>query len=146
LIAYLDTSALVPLLIDEPASPICERLWDDADDVVSVRIAYVEAAAAIAQARRLGRLTRSQQRDALTLLDDKWQQLQLVNIDDPLVRRAGTVADLHSLRGYDATHCAGAESINDAEVVAASGDTQLLVAWRALGINTLDVNDEQPDA
>jgi predicted nucleic acid-binding protein len=146
LIAYLDTSALVPLLIDEPASPICERLWDDADDVVSVRIAYVEAAAAIAQARRLGRLTRSQQRDVLTLLDDKWQQLQLVDIDDPLVRRAGILADLHSLRGYDATHCAGAESINDAEVVAASGDTQLLAAWRALGINTLDVNDEQRGA
>jgi predicted nucleic acid-binding protein len=142
LIAYLDTSALVPLLIDEPASPICERLWDDADDVVSVRIAYVEAAAAIAQARRLGRLTRPQQRDALTLLDEKWQQLQLVDIDDPLVHRAGDLADLHGLRGYDATHCAGAESINDAEVVAASGDTQLLAAWRALGINTLDVNDE----
>jgi predicted nucleic acid-binding protein len=141
LIAYLDTSALVPLLIDEPASPICERLWDDADDVVSVRIAYVETAAAIAQARRLGRLTRAQQRDVLMLLDDKWQQLQLVDIDESLVRRAGTLADLHSLRGYDATHCAGAESINDAEVVAASGDTQLLIAWGALGINTVDVND-----
>ncbi len=146
MIAYLDTSALVPLLIVEPASPICERLWDDADDVVSVRIAYVEAAAAIAQARRIGRLTRSQQRDAVTLLDDKWDQLQLVDIGDPLVHRAGTLADLHSLRGCDATHCAGAESINDAEVVAASGDRQLLAAWRALGMNTLDVDDEQPDA
>jgi predicted nucleic acid-binding protein len=146
LIAYFDTSALVPLLIDEPGSPICERLWDDADDVVSVRIAYVEAAAAIAQARRLGRLTRSQQRDAVTLLDETWDQLQLVDIDEPLVHRAGALADLHSLRGYDATHCAGAESINDADVVAASGDRQLLAAWRALGINTLDVNDEQRDA
>jgi uncharacterized protein len=142
LIAYFDTSALVPLLIDEPASPICERLWDDADDVISVRIAYVEAAAAIAQARRLERLTRLQQRDALALLDDKWDQLQLVDIDEPLVHRAGVLADLHSLRGYDATHCAGAESINDFDAVAASGDRQLLAAWRALGMNTLDVNDQ----
>lgn len=145
MIAYLDTSALVPLLIDEPASPICARLWDDADDVVSVRIAYVEAAAAIAQARRLGRLTRPQQREALALLDDKCEQLHVLDVDDTLVHRAGTLADAHSLRGYDATHCAGAESINDAEVVAASGDRQLLAAWRALGINTLDVNDEQRD-
>jgi len=143
LIAYLDTSALVPLLIDEPASPLCARVWDDADDVVSVRIAYVEAAAAIAQARRTGRLTRSQQRDAVTLLDDTWQQLQLVEVDDPLVHRAGTLADLHNLRGYDAVHCAGAESINDAEVVAASGDRQLLAAWGSLGMSTLDVNDSQ---
>lgn len=146
MIAYFDTSALLPLLIDEPTSPICERLWDDADDVVSVRIAYVEAAAAIAQARRLGRLTRSEQRDAAALLADKWEQLQVVDIDDTLVRRAGTLADAHSLRGYDATHCAGAESINDADLVAASGDRQLLAAWRALGMSTLDVNDEQRDA
>ncbi|WP_375502135.1 type II toxin-antitoxin system VapC family toxin [uncultured Jatrophihabitans sp.] len=146
MIAYFDTSALVPLLIDEPASSICERLWDDADDVVTVRIAYVEAAAAIAQARRLRRLTRSQQRQAVALLDEKWEQLQVVDIDDMLVRQAGTLADVHSLRGYDATHCAGAESINDADVVAASGDHQLLAAWRALGMSTLDVNDRQSDA
>ncbi len=142
MIAYFDTSALVPLLIDEPASPICERLWDDADDVVSVRIAYVEAAAAISQARRLGRLTQAEQRDAIMLLEDKWTQLQLIDVDEPLVHRAGALADLHSLRGYDATHCAGAESINDAGVVAASGDRQLIAAWRALGMNTLDVNDQ----
>ncbi len=146
MIVYLDTSALVPLLIDEPASPICERLWDDADDVVSVRIAYVEAAAAIAQARRLGRLTGSQQRAVVALLDETWDQLQLVEVDEPLVHRAGTLADLHRLRGYDATHCAGAESISDSEVVAASGDRQLLAAWHALGLNTLDVNGEQRDA
>lgn len=142
MIAYLDTSALVPLLIDEPASPICARLWDDADDVVSVRIAYVEAAAAIAQARRLGRLTRSQQRDAVALLEDKWDQLEIADIDEQLVHGAAALAELHSLRGYDATHCAGAESINDVDVVAASGDRQLLAAWRALGMNTLDVNNQ----
>ncbi len=146
MIAYFDTSALVPLLIDEPASSICERLWDDADDVVTVRIAYVEAVAAIAQARRLRRLTRSQQREAVALLDEKWEQLQVVDVDDPLVRQAGALADVHSLRGYDATHCPGAESINGADVVAASGDHQLLGAWRALGMSTLDVNDGQSDA
>lgn len=146
MIAYFDTSALVPLLIDEPASSICERLWDDAEDVVSVRIAYVEAAAAIAQARRLERLTRSQQRDALRLLDETWDQFQLIDVDEPLVHRAGALADLHSLRGYDATHCAGAESINDADVVAASGDWQLLAAWRAIGMHTFDVNDAQRGA
>lgn len=140
MIAYLDTSALVPLLIDEAASPLCERLWDDANDVVSVRIAYVETAAAIAQANRLGRLTRSQQRDALTLLQEKWDQLQVVDIDESLAHRAGALADIHSLRGYDATHCASAESISDSDVVAASGDRQLLAAWRALGLHTLDVN------
>lgn len=142
MIVYFDTSALIPLLIDESTSPICERLWNDADDVASVQIAYAEAAAALAQARRIGRLTRSQQRAALRLLDAMWDQLQVVEVDEPLVRRAGVLADLHGLRGYDAAHCAGAESINDSDVVAASGDRQVLAAWRALTITTLDVNDQ----
>lgn len=146
MIVYLDTSALVPLVIDEPASSICERLWNAADDVVSVRIAHVEAAAAIAQAGRLERLTRSQQRDAVTLLNVTWDQVQVIDIDESLMHRAGALADLHGLRGYDATHCAGAESINGADVLAASGDRQLIAAWRALGMNTLDVNHQPRNA
>jgi uncharacterized protein len=95
---------------------------------VSVRIACVEAAAAIEQAQRLGRLTRSDQGNALTLLEAAWSQMQIVEVDHTLMQMAGALADVQSLRGYDATHCAGAESINDAEVVAASGDRQLLAA------------------
>jgi uncharacterized protein len=55
-IGYLDTSAFVPLLVAEPGSPACRRFWDDADTVVSCRLLYVEAAAALAQAQRMARL------------------------------------------------------------------------------------------
>jgi hypothetical protein len=34
-IGYFDTSAFVPLLIAEPSSGLCRRLWDDADVVVT---------------------------------------------------------------------------------------------------------------
>ncbi|HEY5854858.1 MAG TPA: type II toxin-antitoxin system VapC family toxin [Aldersonia sp.] len=57
MIGYLDTSALVPLLVAEPISPACRRLWDDADAVVSCRLMYVEVAAALAQAQRMDRLS-----------------------------------------------------------------------------------------
>ncbi|GAB2473967.1 type II toxin-antitoxin system VapC family toxin [Jatrophihabitans fulvus] len=140
MIVYLDTSALIPLLIEEPASETCERLWDDADDVVTVRIAYVEAAAALAQAHRLERLTAAQHRDALRVLDDAWSQVQIIDVDDALIRRAATFAASHVLRGYDATHGAGAEAVMDDETVAASGDKQLLTAWRGIGLNVVDVN------
>lgn len=146
MIAYLDTSALVPLLVDEPATAICERLWNEADDVVTVRIAYVEAAAAIAQACRLGRLTRSKERTANTLLDATWSQAHIVEIDETLMRRSGVLAREQSLRGYDATHCAAAESINSADVVAVAGDLDLLAAWHDLGISTLDVNNQPSDS
>ena len=65
MIAYFDTSALLPLLIDEPGSERAGRLWDEADHVVSVRLIYVEARAALAQARRLERLA------------DVWGKLEL---------------------------------------------------------------------
>ena len=36
MIAYFDTSALVPLLIDEPSTSTCQELWEQADDVLQV--------------------------------------------------------------------------------------------------------------
>jgi predicted nucleic acid-binding protein len=140
LIAYLDTSALVPLLIEEPSSDACRRLWDEADDVVLSRLGYVEAASALAQAERLGRLTSRQQRSALRSLDDLWTQVQIAEIDQPLVERAAHLARQLALRGYDAVHAASAEVVNGDSVVAGSGDRQVLEAWHRLGINTYDTN------
>jgi uncharacterized protein len=139
-IAYFDTSALVPLLIDEPSSPACRRLWEAADDVVSARLSYVEAAAALSQARRLNRLTARQQRAALRALDELCSQTQIAEIDQQLVQRAAQVADQFALRGYDAVHCAAALNVNDESLVAAAGDRQLLAAWHTLGVNTYDTN------
>lgn len=140
MIAYLDTSAIVPLMIEEPSSDECRRLWDDADDVVSSRLGYVETAAALAQAQRLGRLTSRQQTSALRRLADLWSQLQIVEIDQPLVTRAAHLAKQFALRGYDAVHAASAEAVNGDSVVAGSGDRHLLEAWRGLGIDTYDTN------
>ena len=140
MIVYLDTSALVPLLIEEPSSTACRRVWDDADDVVSSRLGYVETAAVLSQARRLDRLTSKQRRSALNGLDDIWSQILIAEIDRPLVDRAAFLADQFALRGYDAVHCASAEVVNGDTVVAAGGDRQLLAAWKALGINTFDTN------
>ena len=140
MICYLDTSALVPLLVDEPSTVACRRLWDDADEVVSVRLAYVETAAAAAQARRLGRISPRTQRAALARLDQLWLQMQIVDVDQDLIERAAEVAHTHQLRGYDAVHCASAELVNDSTLVAASGDLQLLAAWQVMGVNTFDAN------
>lgn len=137
---YLDTSALVSLLIEEPSSQACRRLWDDADDVVSNRVGFVETAAALAQAERLGRLTSVQQTSALRILDELWSQVQIAEIDQLLVVRAARLARQFALRGYDAIHAASAEVVNGDSLVAGSGDRQLLEAWRGLGINTYDTH------
>jgi hypothetical protein len=122
---------------------LCRRFWDDADVIVTSRLLYVEAAAALAQARRMGRLTAQQHREAGAILDALWAQIDVVEIDEPLVQRAATLASDLGLRGYDAVHCAAAEQLNDDNVVAASGDRQLLDAWSALGVDTFDTNQHR---
>src|SRR5437870_1138678 len=54
-IAYFDTSAVVPLLVQEPATSRAIALWEGADRVAAVRLVYPEARAALAQAHRLDR-------------------------------------------------------------------------------------------
>lgn len=141
MIGYLDTSAFVPLLIDEPASPACRRFWDDADVVVSSRLLYVETAAALAQARRMGRLTEGERRKARRRLDQMWAEMDAIELDERVGARAADLAHRLSLRGYDAVHCASAEQLDGDDVVAASGDQQLLTAWLQLGMAIYDTNE-----
>jgi uncharacterized protein len=137
-IGYLDTSVFVPLLVAEPTSASCRRFWDDADAVVTTRLLYVETAAALAQAHRMDRLTDDAHRASLALLDRLWQEVDVAEVDETVVTRAAVLAHRFGLRGYDAVHCASAEQLDDDDVVAASGDHQLLHAWAELGMATFN--------
>jgi predicted nucleic acid-binding protein len=133
-IAYFDTSAVVPLFIAAPGSARAASLWDGADRVVSVRLIYPETRAALAQAEQLGRLTARQLRDAVTEFDSLFEEIDLVEVDDALARRAGELAEVRQLRGYDAVHLAAADRIQDPNVVVIAGDGALLTAAAAEGM------------
>jgi predicted nucleic acid-binding protein len=137
-IAYFDTSALVPLIIAEPASSRCRSVWDAADAVLCADLGYVEAAAALARARRAARMTDDEHQESLRRLDDLWGQLLAVPVDGFLVREAAGLAAEHALRAYDAVHCAAAGRLADSATVAVSGDQALLRAWSAEGLATID--------
>ncbi len=145
MIGYLDTSAFVPLLVVEPSTPLCRRFWDDADAVVSSRLLYVEAAAALAQAVRIGRIAGEDGRSAMTLLDELWGEFEVVEVDELLVGQAADLAQCYALRGYDAVHCASAQQLDDDDVVVAAGDRTLLTAWTTLGMSTLDTNQDSTE-
>jgi len=140
-ICYFDTSAFVPVLIDERSSKACRTLWELADSVVTSRLLYVETVAALARAKRAGRLEPSQLEAARRVLDQLWVEFQVVELDENLSRSAADLAVSQSLRGYDAVHCAAVELLADDDLVAASGDRALLAACRSLGVATADVND-----
>lgn len=143
MIAYFDTSALIPLVIDEPGSLAAGDLWDQADRVVSVRVVYAEARAALVQAQRLGRVTRPQLRQLVVVLGDVYGQLDRIDIDETLVRRAGELAQGHGLRGYDAVHLAGVERVADDDTVLVSADQELCRAASNLGIAVSDTSGDR---
>ena len=140
MIIYVDTSALVPLLINEPTSEACGELWDSADSITVTRLAYIEAVAALAMAQGMGRISMEEATDGRSVLDDLWPVVDVIELDRELMFEAARLAVVHGLRGYDATHCAAAVAENDAEFVAASGDARLLTAWRAEGVAVRDTN------
>jgi predicted nucleic acid-binding protein len=135
-IVYFDTSAFVPLLVAEPGTEPAGELWESADEVVTSRLLYVEAAAALARARRMGRITDRNHRAALDSLDDLWRDFRVIEVDETVTRRAAELADRHALRGYDAVHCASAERIDAPDLVVASGDNDLLTACTELALAT----------
>jgi predicted nucleic acid-binding protein len=133
-IAYFDTSVVVPLFIDEPSSERCVRLWNEASRVISARLLYPEARAALAAAERARRVTRGQHTRAILELDGVVAQVDHVEIDARLAVHAGELAHLHGLRGYDAVHLAAAVSVADTDVVLITGDVDLATAAEAMGL------------
>jgi len=139
LIVYFDTSALVPLVIEESTSATAARLWREADRVISSRLIYAEARAALGLAHRIGRLDKKRLRDSVGRLDWLVTDLDVVEVTEELVQRAGMLAESLGLRGYDAIHLSSAELVRDTELVLAAGDHDLLQAARTLGLGTADL-------
>lgn len=135
MIAYFDTSAIIPLIIDEVSTNLCTRVWDESTRVVSVRLLYAEARAALARAERLGRLTRPQLAAAVAELDSIDGEVDHIEVTAELVYAAGELSQVHGLRGYDAVHLAAALAAADGDLVVVTGDESLAGAATALGLS-----------
>ena len=134
MIAYFDTSAIIPLIISEPTSDRCNRVWDESSRVVSVRLLYPEARAALAKAERMGRLSATQHVAAVVELETIITQIDHVEVTETLAHRAGELAQAHGLRGYDAVHLAATAAVADSDVVLVTGDSDLANAANSIGI------------
>ncbi|HSS57009.1 MAG TPA: type II toxin-antitoxin system VapC family toxin [Solirubrobacteraceae bacterium] len=117
---YFDTSALIKLIVVEDGSDVAAELWDSYPAACSV-LAYPEARAALASARRARRLTARAHDRAVGELNALNAELVIVGVDEALAQRAGELADERALRGYDAVHLASALALGP-------GDT-ILVTW-----------------
>lgn len=140
MIAYFDTSALVPLFTSEPTSAQCHEVWAAADQVLTTRLSYVETSAALARAERLGRITAHEHDIASAEFNDYWLHINVIDVNQELARSAAALTRSHALRGYDAVHCAAAVKSASSESLAISGDRKMLEAWAQLGLAFVDVS------
>ncbi len=63
-----------------------------------------------------------------------WRDLDVIDVIEPLARRAGELAEHCSLRGYDAIHLASAEAILDEGDVMVVSDERLAEAAASIGL------------
>jgi predicted nucleic acid-binding protein len=138
MVVYFDTSAFLPVLVPEPGTDSSLELWQNASNVASTWLLYVEASASIARRSREKQSASRTDAAPLLSLNSRWKEFRILELGESLMAAAAQCAIRFGLRGYDAVHCAAAASINGPDVVAASSDRRLLEAWSELGLATFD--------
>ena len=96
-----------------------------------------EARAGLAAANRDRRTTRIQHAGAVSELAQLWREVDGIELTEALAVRAGELADVHALRGYDAIHLASAEAILDEGDVMVVSDARLAEAAASLGLEAV---------
>jgi predicted nucleic acid-binding protein len=133
---YFDTSAFVKVLVEEAGSAAAVQAWQAADSVACSRLLYAEVRAALAMAKRMGRLSTLQHTTAKAALNEHWQDLYVVEVTEPVVEDAGGLAEREALRGYDAVQLASA--LRASVDVLATADVAMMQAARDRGLRVID--------
>ena len=137
MILYVDTSALVKLYVPEPESAAVQALVESAQVTAVSLVAFAEARAAFARKRRERAVKPKDYRLIVREFDDDWDHYFIVDVTEPLVKRAAQLADKHGLRGYDAIQLSSAIVLREQSGEAVSFccfDGRLLRASRREGL------------
>jgi predicted nucleic acid-binding protein len=125
---YLDSSALIKLILPEKESVSLEHALLDWSDWVSSELAAVECRRTL---RRIGAPP-----GAIRRADDVLQTTTLIRVDTALMRLADHVGP-RMIRSLDAIHLAAALSIGDYPEAFITYDDRLAAAARTLKLNVL---------
>jgi uncharacterized protein len=108
MIAYLDTSSLVKLYVEEEGSGDVANIVGKSRAAATSMIAYAEARAAFARRLRERAFTKEAYKNLASFFEKDWNRMLQVKVTKELVYRAGTLAEKHGLRGFDAIHLSSA--------------------------------------
>lgn len=105
---FWDSSALLPLVVNETSSPLLLRLYRSDPTILVWALTSTEVTSAICRRRREGGLDRIQFQAAeerLRLLREDWTEIQDL---DPVRRRAERLLHVHPLTAADSLQLAAA--------------------------------------
>jgi len=134
MIIYADSSALAKLVIEEDGSEEFAALVAAADGVVTVSISQVEVFAALAAARRDGRLDAESHDQAKVQAGNLLAEVGAVDIDPALLQIACEVAETRALRAYDAVQLGALLGLEKQGLIFACWDDSLRAAATLEGI------------
>jgi len=150
MILYLETSSLVKLYSQEPPtaergqlagweSALVRQLCQPPTILLTSRISYAEARAALARRRRERAFSNPRgYRVALRDFDKDWRERVLkVSVTEAIVRHAGDLAETRQLKGHDAIHLAAAlaqQNRTTSSLVLSTWDNSLRRAAQSEGL------------
>jgi uncharacterized protein len=120
--------------VNEAGSDLAAELWGTRQAVASGILSCPEGRAALAAARRVGRLTRGAYRRAVDEFEDIHRELSVIGIDAEQARLAGRLAEEMELRGYDAVHLAAALALGAERTTMVTWDERLSRAAARSGL------------
>ena len=109
MIAYIESSALIRLALNEPGATKLTAQLANIDKRYCHQIGYIEMRSGMSRTllRRPG-----QDADALRGgVDLVWAETNVIQIDDAQIQRAAGLCERYQLRAYDALHLAAAEAL-----------------------------------
>jgi hypothetical protein len=126
-VAYVDSSALLKVIIREAETPALEADFADRDGLITSRLALLECRRAARRVLR-GR--------ALQSLEQVLDSIYVLEVTPAILERAGA-ADPPALRSLDAIHLATALSIDDSELEVVTYDRRFAEAAAASGLRVV---------
>lgn len=126
------------LVVREAGSELVARAAADAEVALTSSLTYVEARAALARMRKLGRDASPEHDGRLKALDHIWERTGVIRPSDELIKHAGDLCDVHLLRAFDAVQLASCRApARKSMTVFACWDNRLRKAAAAEGLPLL---------
>ncbi|OAT85217.1 type II toxin-antitoxin system VapC family toxin [Desulfotomaculum copahuensis] len=140
MIAYLDTSALVKLYVDENGSGLVHDMVDASLIVATSKVAFAEARSAFFRVFKEGFLDEGAYLQIVSIFLADWDHYLCIEVSGEVIRLAGELVEKYQLRGFDAIHLSAAHILKQqvkAPVVAACWDARLWEAFQKSGFTVI---------